>query len=73
MNGKELPNMTVVKGLLAITFGLVLIMFAYNIILRMVFFVCGLGLLYYGFKTLDLPALKTFFETLQVQIKKLFS
>ena len=73
MNGKDLPNMNVVKGLLAITFGLIFVMFAYNIILRMIFFTCGLGLLYYGFKVLDLPALKHFFTTVQAQIKKLFS
>ena len=73
MNGKELPNMTVIRGLLAVTFGLVLIMFAYNIILRMIFFVSGMALLYYGFKTLELPALKTFFATMQTQIRKFFS
>lgn len=73
MNGNGLPNMNVIKGLLAITFGLIFIMFAYNIILRMIFFTCGMCLLYYGFKELDIPALKMFFATTHTYIKKLFS
>jgi len=53
----NLPNMTVVKGLIAILLGLILIMMSYRVIVRMLFFLGGILLIYYGLQILNIPAI----------------
>lgn len=73
MNEKETPNMDLIKGLLATVIGFMLLLFAYSIILRMIFFTCGLLLIYYGLRILNIPAInkvlnqiKSFFKRFSV-------
>jgi hypothetical protein len=73
MAGPEVPNMTVIKGLIAVTFGITFIFFAYTIILRMIFFMCGLLLTYYGLQLLNITVFNDAIKNIRAYLKKYFS
>ena len=50
----ESENNYTVKGILAIVFGLFLVVLAHKIILRMIFFTSGILFIYYGLVTLKI-------------------
>jgi hypothetical protein len=59
--GKEkkelnMPNMSALKGLLSIIFGIIGIVLAYKIIISVMLFIAGFILLYYGIGLLKLTA-----------------
>ncbi len=61
-------NMDVVKGALSIIFGLMFVVFAIKIILKVVFFVAGLLLLYYGLCILKLHQATSLIDGLVARI-----
>lgn len=73
MNGSQIPNMNVVKGLLAVAFGVIFIIFAYSIVLRMFFFLSGILLVYYGLQLLNLQAVNDGLATVKNFVQKFFS
>jgi hypothetical protein len=72
MNDKETPNMNLIKGLIATVIGFMLLLFAYSIILRMIFFTCGVLLIYYGLNMLNIPAISKVLTTIKVQLQRFF-
>ena len=64
---------TMVRGIIALCFGLFFIGLAYRIIVRIVFFGLGLGLIYYGFKVLGITQVTEAIDTVVERIKKLFN
>lgn len=68
----KMPNMNVVKGLLAIIFGVMFMVFAYKIILNIIFFVAGLMLIYYGLLILNMKHVLDYVDQLVNKIKRLF-
>lgn len=72
MNDKETPNMNLIKGLIATVIGFMLLLFAYSIILRMIFFTCGVLLIYYGLNMLNIPAISKVLATIKVQLQRFF-
>jgi len=53
-NRSNMPNMKVVKGLLAILLGIILIVSASRIVLHIVLFATGIMLTYYGLVILNM-------------------
>lgn len=50
----DLPNMNVIKGLVAIFLGTLFVLIAHKVIMQTLLFVGGLALIYYGLMTLDI-------------------
>ena len=73
MNQNNLPDLTIVKGVIAMALGLMCIVFAYGIIMRMMFFVAGTGLVYYGLRLLNIPALNNVLTLIKAYWNRLFS
>lgn len=70
---KNLPDLTVVKGLLATTLGTILILAAYKIILQAIFFSAGILLVYYGLSMLNVPSINHFFGSIKSHFNKFLS
>jgi hypothetical protein len=64
--------MNLIKGLIATVIGFMLLLFAYSIILRMIFFTCGVLLIYYGLSMLNIPAINNIFNSIKTQLQKFF-
>jgi hypothetical protein len=73
MDNKNLPDLAVVKGLLATTLGAILVLAAYKIILQAIFFVTGIFLVYYGLSMLNVPAINHFFGSIKSHFNKFMS
>ena len=74
-NGKSccgLQTQTLVRGLLALFFGLLFVGFAYRIILRMIFFGAGISLIYYGFRVLGVTQVTDYTDKIIARIKHTF-
>lgn len=71
-SGDPMPNMNVVKGLLAIIFGLMFVVFAAKIILNIIFFIAGVALVYYGLRVLNLRQATDYIEKVFAQLKRMF-
>lgn len=70
MNSHEPQNMKLIKGILATTIGIMFIIFAYTIMLRMILFVAGAILLYYGLQHLNIPAVNKVINTAKNYLNK---
>lgn len=73
MSANEPKNMTFIKGLLATSFGIMFMIFAYSIMLRMILFICGALLVYYGLQLLNIPVLNSAVHTIRTQVNKFLS
>ena len=71
-NNDNMPNVNVIKGLLAVVFGLMFIVFAAKIILNIVFFVAGIGLIYYGLRVLDMKQATEYLDKFFEKIRNIF-
>ena len=67
-----LQTQTLIRGLLALFFGLLFVGFAYRIVLRMMFFGVGISLLYYGFMVLVVTQVTDYVDTIAARIKRIF-
>ena len=65
-----LHNIAALKGLFAVIMGLMLIVFSYGVILKMILFSLGFLLLYYGLQTLNIKALESALHTVHSHIKR---
>ncbi len=67
----NMPNIRMIKGLVATLVGLVLIVLSWGVILRMLLFCCGAFLLYHGVRMLDVQAFRTLTDTVKYYVNKL--
>lgn len=67
-----LQTQALIRGLLALFFGLLFVGFAYRIVLRMIFFGVGISLLYYGFRVLGVTQVTDYVDTIAARIKRIF-
>lgn len=72
MSLNNLPDLTVVKGVVAMAVGIMCIVFAYGIIMRMMCFVAGIGLVYYGLRMLNIPSLNGLLARVKAYWTQLF-
>ncbi len=63
---------TLIRGILALAFGLLFVGFAYRIVLRMVFFGAGVSLIYYGFRVLGVTQVTDYIDMVIAKIRKAF-
>ncbi len=70
MENKNLPDMTVIKGIIAVCLGIILIICSYSIMLRMLCFVAGALLVYYGVCLLNIPAINNALSYIKTHIQK---
>lgn len=68
-----LPSQQLIRGLLALFFGLLFVGFAYQIIARLVLFCLGAWLIYYGLRLLGITQVTDLVENFIERLKKLFS
>jgi len=69
----NIPSTTLIRGIVALCFGLFFLALAYRIILRVIFFIVGLSLIYYGFRVLGCTQVTEAVENLIIRIRKLFN
>jgi hypothetical protein len=62
-----------VRGIIALCFGLFFLGMAYRIIVRVIFFGIGLSLIYYGFRVLGITQVTQAVDSMIERIKKLFN
>ena len=67
-----LQTQTLVRGLLALFFGILFVGFAYRIVLRMIFFGAGISLIYYGFRVLGVTQVTDYIDTIAARAKRIF-
>lgn len=67
-----LQTQTLVRGILALFFGLLFVGFSYRIILRMIFFGVGISLIYYGFRVLGITQVTDYIDNITARIKRTF-
>jgi hypothetical protein len=65
----DLPNMKVVKGLLAVFLGVLCLMLAHKVIVSMMVFIAGLGLVYYGLVMLNMTQVTNFLDMCLAKVK----
>lgn len=61
-----------IRGLLALFFGLLFVGFAYRIVVRMLFFGAGVSLIYYGFRVLGVTQVTDAVDQVIAKIKRVF-
>lgn len=66
----DLPNMNVIKGLVAIFLGTLFVLIAHKIIVQTMLFIGGLSLIYYGFVTLNITQIN---DALRIIVDKIRS
>jgi len=67
----NMPNMKMIKGLLAVIFGIICIMLAYKVVVSILFFILGFGLVYYGLTMLGMQQATNFIEDTLRKLRKL--
>jgi threonine/homoserine/homoserine lactone efflux protein len=71
MNGNEKAcNAEVIKGIVALVIGVILIALAYKVILQILFFFCGLFLVYYGLAMLKMEQVRVAIDSSLQTIKQ---
>lgn len=68
-----MPVQQLIRGVLAVCLGLLFLGFAYRVIIRIVIFGLGLGLMYYGLRVLGVTQVTTKIDGLVARIKRLFN
>ncbi|MCK4517629.1 hypothetical protein KAT92_02555 [Candidatus Babeliales bacterium] len=61
-------NISIIKGLAALLFGISLIYLSHRIVINLVVFSCGLLLIYYGFGELKLQKITGFIDRMAAKI-----
>ena len=69
----NIPNLNVIKGLLAIIFGLAFMVWAYKIIFNMALFVVGGMLIYYGLVILKIKQVTDLIDQMVAKVKRIFT
>ncbi len=71
MNGNGSScNTDVIKGIVALVIGVILIALAYKVILQILFFFCGLFLVYYGLTMLKMEQVRVAIDNTLQTIKQ---
>lgn len=65
----DLPNMQVIKGLIAVFLGVLCLMLAHKVIVSMMVFIAGLVLVYYGLVMLKMTQVTNFLDKCLEKIK----
>lgn len=65
----DLPNMNVIKALVAIFLGTLFILIAHKIIVQTLLFIGGVALIYYGFVTLNVTQINDLLRMIVEKIK----
>ena len=73
MNAHDPRNINFVKGLLVTAFGALFMIFAYTIIFRMILFICGALLLFYGLQLLNISGLNKVIHAIKGYVNKILS
>lgn len=68
----SLQTQTLIRGLLALFFGLLFVGFAYRIVLRMIFFGAGVSLIYYGFRVLGVTQVTDCIDNVVARVRRAF-
>ncbi len=68
-----MPDLRIVKGLIAVMLGIICIMLAHSIIIKMVCFIVGLFLIYYGLSILNIQVLQQGMNTIKSYCQRFFS
>lgn len=63
-------NSETIKGIVALIIGVILIALAYKVILQIMFFFCGLFLVYYGLAMLKMEQIRVAIDTSLQTIKQ---
>lgn len=63
---------TLIRGILALFFGLLFVGFAYRIVLYMISFGAGMSLIYYGFRVLGVTQVTDYIDMVIAKVKKVF-
>ena len=71
--GLTFPNMPMIKGLLAIIFGIMIIAFSFKMILHIIFFTTGAFLIYYGLVVLQIKQATDYIDMIIERIRRLLS
>ena len=69
----EIPNLSVVKGLLSIILGVMFVVFSFRIILNFIFLVLGSMLIYYGLAVLKMKKATDYIDNIVGRIRNLFA
>ncbi|MFH1831187.1 MAG: hypothetical protein ABH827_00120 [bacterium] len=72
-NKPSIPNLNIIKGILAIIFGLVFVIWAYKIIFDMILFIAGAMLIYYGLVILKVKPITDVIDHVAAKIKNILS
>jgi hypothetical protein len=71
MDGHNMPNMNMIKGLIATLLGIILIFYSYHIIVHALLFVSGFLFVFYGLRLLDIPAVNRVLDHVRTFFKKI--
>ncbi len=69
----EGQQLQLIKAIAAIASGVVLIGFAYSILVRMIMFCVGCGLVFYGLDNLNIASIKSVLGKIKNTLRSLFS
>ncbi len=72
-NNGNMPDLNVLKGALAIIFGIVLIVFSFEVILKVLLLAAGLALIYIGLVLLNMHQAVTLVDTAINYFKRILS
>ncbi len=65
----DLPNMNVIKGLVAIFLGTLFVLIAHKVIMQTLLFIGGVALIYYGLMTLDITQINVVLKMVMDKIR----
>ena len=68
----DMPNARIIRGALMCFFGLILVGFAYSIIIRAMFFGVGVVCIYHGLRGLGVTQVTNYVDCMMGRIKKYF-
>jgi len=71
-NNSNMPNLDVVKGLLAIIFGIVLVVLSFRVVLSVICLVAGGMMVYYGLIILNMKQAVNYINQVMAQIRRIF-
>lgn len=72
-NNGNMPDLNVLKGSLAVIFGIVLIVLSFKVVLCVLSLIAGLGLIYAGLVLLNMQQAVSFIDSVVNQFKRLFT
>ncbi len=71
MDGQNMPNMKMIKGILATAVGIIFMLYAYKMIVHVILFTTGALLVYYGLLMLNIPAVTSVLHKVKSFLSKL--